>query len=78
MKPELAIHWWGPIIHDIEEDDKTSKYSDSKFSDLMHIDKKDCPAYYDELKEIYTEPIIEEGKVYYPCDVGGCLSLCKC
>ena len=79
--PELAIHRWGPIIHDIdvlEEDDKTSNYSKSKFSTLTHIDKKDCPAYYDKSKEIYTEPIVEDGKVFYPCDVGGCLSLCKC
>ena len=81
VNPELAIHRWGPIIHDIdvlEEDDKTSNYSESKFSTLTHIDKKDCPAYYDKSKEIYTEPIVEDGKVFYPCDVGGCLSLCKC
>ena len=81
VKPELAIHRWGPIIHDmdiLEEDDETSNFAESKFSTFTHVNKEDCPAYYDESKKKYTEPVFNEGKVYYPCDVGGCLSLCKC
>ena len=81
LKPELAIHRWGPIINDMdvsEEDDETSTYPEKKFSTFIHVDKRDCPAFYDESKKKYSEPISKEGKVYYPCDVGGCITLCKC
>ena len=81
LKPELAIHRWGPIINDMdvsEEDDETSTYPEKKFSTFIHVDKRDCPAFYDKSKKKYSEPISKEGKVYYPCDVGGCITLCKC
>ena len=81
VKPELAIHRWGPIINDMdvsEENYETSTYPENKFSTFIHVDKRDCPAYYEESKKKYSEPLSKGGKVYYPCDVGGCLSLCKC
>ena len=40
VKPELAIHGWGPIFHDMdisEEDDETSNFAESRFSTFKHV-----------------------------------------
>ena len=61
-----------------QEDDLSLLYSDKYFSTYQHVNREDCPAYDDNSKKIHTKPIVHEGRVYYPCNIGGCLEGCPC
>ena len=48
------------------------------FHTFTHSKNEDCPAYEDRAKRIYNEPVLKDGKIFYPCNIGGCLEGCKC
>ena len=81
VKPELAIQMWGPKYFNVdipEEFDNTKHFEESRFSTFQHVDDSDCPAFHDASKKIYSQPFIQDGKVHYPCNVGGCARECEC
>lgn len=81
VKPDLAIHGWGPKIVDIDvanSEDDSQHFSEDKFSTFKHLDQHDCPAYEDESKKEHFSPFEKNGSYYYPCDVGGCAIPCSC
>ena len=81
VKPELAIQMWGPKYSNVdipEEFDETKKIEESRFSTFQHVKNSDCPAFYDASKKLYSKPFIQNGKLYYPCNIGGCAKECEC
>ena len=81
VKPNLAIHGWGPKIVDVDEtnsEDESRCFPESKFSTFKHLDQHDCPGYKDDSKRIYFSPFEQNGRYYYPCDIGGCALPCSC
>ena len=81
VKPPLAINRWGPKYCDIdvpEELDKGQVYPEKMFSTFHHVKNEECPAFNDESKVLSHEPTIKDGKVKYPCNVGGCEQDCEC
>ena len=81
LKPPLAINNWGPKYSDIdipEELDQSKRYNQEMFSTFKHANKDDCPAYKDNSKALYFEPVYEDEKFKYPCDIGGCKKDCEC
>ena len=81
QKPELAIQMWGPRFSNVdipEELDVTGKFEEMRISTFQHVNNADCTAYKDNSKKIYTKPFVKNGKVFYPCNVGGCAKACEC
>ena len=72
---------WGPRFSNVdipEELDVTGKFEEMRFSTFQHVNNADCTAYKDNSKKIYTKPFVKNGKVFYPCNVGGCAKACEC
>ena len=81
VKPDLAIHGWGPKMLDMDisnDDDISRLFDERKFSTFKHLNRRDCPGYTNVDKRIYSAPFLKDGKFYYPCDVGGCAVPCSC
>ena len=81
FKPLLALHMWGPKYSDIDvssEEDKSKTYSESMFSTFKHENNEDCPAFHDQSKKLHDKPYLEDEKVIYPCNIGGCGKACEC
>ena len=81
VKPPLAINFWGPKYSDIDipdELDSGKAYPDEMFSTFRHVNREDCPARKDKAMDINHEPVLVDGKVKYPCNVGGCGKNCEC
>ena len=65
---------WGPKFEDKDtnrEEELSLLYSDGAFSTYKHVSNKECSAYDDISKRIHQKAIIDEGRVYYPCNIGG-------
>ena len=80
-KPDRGIFLWGPKVKDVDakvEEDVTINYDEKVFYTHVHKNSQDCPAYEDEKNAVYKEVFYDEGKVYYPCNVGGCCQECPC
>ena len=80
IKPPLALQRWGPKYHNLDADKyllKSLDFEEGMFSTFQHVNNQDCPGY-GATKKAYTEPYDDNGKVYYPCNVGGCAKGCEC
>ena len=80
VKPHFAIQLWGPKFADFDskKEQKTKDFEESFFHTYQHLNDEDCPAYCDTSKLKHREPVIEDGMVIYPCNVGGCGKPCEC
>jgi hypothetical protein len=81
IKPNLVLQRWGPKYHNPDEDKdvlKSLDFEESMFSTYQHVNDQDCPGF-GAAKKVYTVPFDgDHGKVYYPCNVGGCAKGCEC
>jgi hypothetical protein len=80
-KPDLGIFLWGPKVKDVDakvQNDVTIHYDEKIFYTHVQKNPKDCPAYEDEKNAVYKEVVYDVGKVYYPCNFGGCCQECPC
>ena len=80
VKPHFAIQLWGPkfVDFDLKEEQNTKDFEESLFHTYQHLNDEDCPAYSDTSKLKHRDPVIENGIVIYPCNVGGCGKPCEC
>ena len=81
VKPPLAINLWGPKYSDIDIPtnlDNGKVYPEKMYSTFVHFKNEDCPAFFDKSKAVNLEPFVKDGKVFYPCNVGGCEKECEC
>ena len=80
-KPDFGIFLWGPKNNDVDandKDDETVRYDEKLFYTHIHKNVEECPAYNDGKKAVYKEVFYDDGKAYYPCNIGGCCSECQC
>ena len=81
FKPVLALHMWGPKYSDVDvssEEDESKNFSEGIFSTFKHANDEDCPAFQDNSQKLHDQPYKEDGKVIYPCNIGGCGKVCEC
>ena len=80
-KPDFGIFMWGPKVTDITasvEEDESIGVDEKVFYTHIHRNSKDCPAYNDKKKAVYNAVFFDDGKAYYPCNIGGCCRECPC
>ena len=80
IKPNLILQRWGPRYQNPDDKDvlRSLDFEESMFSTYQHKNDKDCPGF-GAPKKVYTKPFDgDNGKVYYPCNVGGCAKGCEC
>ena len=80
-KPDFGIFMWGPKDTDITanvDEDESIGFNEKVFYTHIHRNSKDCPAYNDKKKAVYKEVFFDDGKAYYPCNIGGCCRECPC
>ena len=81
IKPSLVLQRWGPWYQDPDDDKDVwicRDFEQSMFSTYQHVNDEDCPGF-GAAEKLYTVPFCgEHGKVYYPCNVGGCARGCEC
>ena len=81
VKPYLAIQMWGPKFKDFDDTKEVVKsldFDEHMFFTYKHEKDEDCPGFNDKSRRVYTEPYEEDGKVHYPCNIGGCARGCEC
>ena len=53
-------------------------HSDEAFSTYTHVSNEECSAYDDISKRMQQKAKTKDGKIYYPCNIGGCMEPCPC
>ena len=79
-KPPLAVNMWGPKFSDIDvpnEIDEGKVYPEEQFSTFRHVQSEDCPGFKNQT-DVKHEPVYNNGKMIYPCNIGGCGKGCEC